>query len=246
LGKYKYRVQTIAITNSQQPSNRISILLNLNHIMMTGFYTNLQDHYPPPLLYPSVYVAATYPEHHLPLYHARHGLTHALHEALAGEDTNVQSPRIDIRETPEKYYIDIELPGLRSTSDLTIKWTNPSVIVVRGAINRNRTLEEESAIKAASTGYLNEKENGKNASAKKNAQENQKEEDNHHIHFLRQERRIGSFMRVFNFATDVDHDTLNATLRYGLLSIVVSKKPHVDMRNKHIKVEVDDAEPPAK
>jgi HSP20 family protein len=190
---------------------------------MAGYYL-----YPAPVFYSSTHVADTYPEHHLPLHNARHKLTHAMHDYFVGDETNVQTPHVDLRETAGRYYIDVELPGLTSAADLKIQWSNPNVVVIRGTINRAPTLEEVSAADVAvSTKSKSQPANGDNVST----------QTDEPVHVLRAERHIGSFRRAFDFASDVEHDTLKATLLHGLLSIVVDKKPHQDMKHKKIEVE---------
>lgn len=48
----------------------------------------------------------------------------------------VFAPRIDMRETTQAYYIDIELPGVHDASSLTIVWRSDRELLVEGAIER--------------------------------------------------------------------------------------------------------------
>jgi HSP20 family molecular chaperone IbpA len=191
--------------------------------------------YPPTAWHPSTYVANTYPEHHLPLHAARHKIAHAMHEVFVGNDDGVNCPPVDIRETPKRYYIDMELPGLTSTTALTISWTNPSVIVVGGKLIRNPIQEESAAIITPEKETVHDK-NGDSGSAKNGLEQ----KDHHAVHYLQKERNVGTFMRSFGFAAEVDHDTMKATLGHGLLTLAIDKMPHKDMKSKSVEVQLVD------
>jgi len=174
--------------------------------------------YPPPLWNPNTLVNETYPERHFPLEDARHTLGHTIHDFFIDPDGATYTPRADIRETPQKYYIDVEFPGLGSAADLLIRWSNPRVIVISGNIRRNLIPEDKQLAAApdtdddANTQHLRKKDNL--------------------VHYLKRERHIGKSIRAFEFVAEVDHDSLMVKLQHGLLKISIDKKPHEEIKNK--------------
>jgi len=117
-----------------------------------------------------------------------------------------------------KYYIDVELPGITTSKDISIKWSNSRVVIIKGKIDRTPTTEETAAKDA-------------------NVEAKEEHPKDHPVHFLTKERHTGTFMRAFEFAVDVDHDSLIAKLQGGLLEITIEKKPHAEFKNKEIKIE---------
>jgi hypothetical protein len=100
--------------------------------------------YPPSLGYPYTHVPQTFPEHHWPLEHSRNKVGHALHDFFVAEPGSENHlPRADIRETPDKYSIDIELPGLEKIDKTAIKWTHAWALTVCTDIDRPDIKEGE-------------------------------------------------------------------------------------------------------
>jgi len=173
----------------------------------------------PPEPYLTSYVGKTFPEHHLPLHQARHKLSHGLHEWIKPYEREVHTPHSDIRETAEKYYIDVELPGCGDKDKFTLKWTNKKTLLVVAEIKRPVVEGETEEQKP-------EGESSKVGTADNNAPYC---DVGCPVHYIERERKIGTFARAFNFYVDVDHDKIDAKLHHGLLSIVLPKKevaPH--------------------
>ncbi|KAF7131325.1 hypothetical protein CNMCM5793_004439 [Aspergillus hiratsukae] len=51
------------------------------------------------------------------------------------------TPKFDVRETPEAYYLDGELPGL-TQKDIDLQFSDPHTLVVKGRIQREHTVKE--------------------------------------------------------------------------------------------------------
>jgi len=175
--------------------------------------------YPPPRR-STFFVEETFPQVHYPFeqtYHRVGEVLHSLRHPCQNEEINC--PRIDVRETTKKYYIEVELPGLTTTDDLTLVWANRKTLSLKATIKRPILNEndEESPLVAEGTTDKNEKENP--------------------IHFLCNERRLGQYTRSFVFLAAVDHDAIRAEAKDGLLRIVVPKwlPEHQELRN----IEVD-------
>ena len=167
--------------------------------------------------YDTTVVSQTFPEHHFPLEHTRHKVGHAISDFFSPFDgPHFLTPRADIRETAKKFYIDIELPGVSSKDKVGVKWTNDMTLLVDVIIKRPEINEDQEELSEADK----EARKGQNA-----------------VHLLSHGRQIGQLVRSFYFSVEVEHETMEAKLAYGLLSIVVEKKPHEQKKAKTVEVE---------
>jgi HSP20 family molecular chaperone IbpA len=182
--------------------------------------------YPPPLGYPLTYLGETFPEHHAPLEHTRQKVGHAVHDFFVGHGPGSHTPRADVRETMRRYYIDIELPGLNTTEGLNLKWFNRRTLIISTKIERPELKDEEPHEPTAPS--TEESEDTKEQPKPENP-----------VHILKSERQTGQFFRMFEFSADVDHDSMELKLQYGLLRIMLAKKPHEQVQHKQITVEHD-------
>lgn len=161
------------------------------------------------------------------------------------------NPRFDVRETDTAYELHGELPGVER-ENIDIEFTDPQTIVVRGRVERTYTAGTPPAgllgEGAQMSGAITEKgeaaaENNNNdeAGGKKNEsttvakkQQHGDEEQQHHeprYKYWVQERSTGEFARTFSFPGQVDHDGVTASLKNGVLSLVVPKaKKHETKR----------------
>jgi HSP20 family molecular chaperone IbpA len=179
---------------------------------------------------PVTWVHQTFPEHHLPFEDTRTNLTNKLHDIFVEDGPNIYSPRVDIRETQQRYYVDVELPGVTKVESVKLRWSNPSTIVLRSEVERVPTLEETEATVATPA------PNTLNAKTSESVGSNQKHKDSI-THLLRAERCIGTIRRYFEFSAPVKHDSLKSKLHDGLLSMVIEKEPHRDMQKTEVKIE---------
>ncbi|KAH8651286.1 hypothetical protein BX600DRAFT_441721 [Xylariales sp. PMI_506] len=170
-----------------------------------------------PERYQTTFLRDTFPEMHWPLAHQRQRLGHVIHDLIHPFEEDVRTPHTDIRETAEKYYIDVELAGLVAKEDYSLKWTNSRTLLVQAQIKRPQLPEE---VAAAS---LPERTPGFDVEPRK-------------FHFLARERGIGTFARAFYFNVDVDHDRIEAQLQAGLLRLVLLKKEPEHMLAKDVEV----------
>lgn len=113
------------------------------------------------------------------------------------------APRFDMRESNDAYHLDGELPGI-DQKDITIEFTDPKTLVVRG--RTEHTYE---------TG-----EPGAGGEQQPTAEKEQQQPD--HRYWV-SERSIGEFSRTFTFPATVDQDNVKASLKNGILSITVPK-----------------------
>lgn len=160
-------------------------------------------------------------------------------------------PKFDVRETGEAYELHGELPGV-SKDNVHLEFTEPQTMVVRGKVERSysggtppsgaiegsqnttsgvtegresspqpsvnshkATVEDEDEADARSH------ESGFEEVVAKKPEQPKKPADQ--AKYWLTERSIGEFSRSFNFPTRVDQDTVTASFKDGILTVVVPK-----------------------
>ncbi|KAI9792892.1 MAG: hypothetical protein M1833_001004 [Piccolia ochrophora] len=150
-------------------------------------------------------------------------------------------PKFDVREIKNAYELHGELPGI-DQSDVSIEFSDPHTLVIKGRTERESTsgtppagritgdvtdqsassyqkatVEDEGAATseastpAVATPATSTTEVSKPASAQDAAK------------YWVSERSVGEFHRSFSFPSRVDQDTVKASLKNGILSVVVPK-----------------------
>ncbi|RSL50282.1 hypothetical protein BHE90_006730 [Fusarium euwallaceae] len=160
-------------------------------------------------------------------------------------------PKFDVRETAEAYELHGELPGM-SKEDVHIEFTEPQTMLIRGKTERTYTagtppagLVEDTAMSGAITEGSEDDKNSHKATVEDEAEATAHEQGTEVVEQPKEvqkkpadsakywltERSFGEFSRSFNFPTRVDQDTVSATFKDGILSIVVPKaKKHESRR----------------
>ncbi|KAA6415934.1 MAG: heat shock protein [Lasallia pustulata] len=156
-------------------------------------------------------------------------------------------PRFDVEEVSNAYELHGELPGI-AQKDVSIEFTDPHTLVIKGRTEREysagtppaagaieadgagaetpssdsyhkATVEDEDGAENAEAG-----ENGSTEVAKQagTGSEVQKAPQAQHRYWV-SERMVGEFHRSFSFPTRVDQDKVKASLKNGILTVVVPK-----------------------
>lgn len=113
------------------------------------------------------------------------------------------SPRFDVRESGDAYHLDGELPGI-AQKDINIEFTDPQTLIVKGRTEREYHTEPKAETET-------ESDEAKAVTAKPKHR------------FWASERSVGEFQRTFSFPGRVDQDAVKASLKNGILSVVVPK-----------------------
>jgi len=183
-------------------------------------------------LHQTTVVDATFPEQQWAGHFGHHRLANAIsHFIHPHEEHAPLSPRADIRETAKRYYLDIELPGLSRMEDLSVKWINEGTLYLEATINRPK-VQEELEQEASAPGDSQEVITDASAaepSASANKAQNQ-------VHLLVRGRQVGNFIRHFQFTVPVNHDTMEATMSNGLLTLAWEKKPDAQQSPKPVDI----------
>ncbi|KAJ5082081.1 30 kDa heat shock protein [Penicillium argentinense] len=113
------------------------------------------------------------------------------------------APKFDIRESKEAFHLDGELPGIPQ-ENIDIEFTDPQTLVVKGRTQREYHTTEPGSEQALET-----------------MEKSQKAQAGHR--YWAKERIVGEFSRNFSFPNPVDQDKVKASLKNGILSVVVPK-----------------------
>jgi HSP20 family molecular chaperone IbpA len=191
-------------------------------------------YYPPPQPYAETRIHETFPEHHWPLDQPAHKVAHNLKEWFGPIEAGIPTRALhaDVRETEQRFYVDIELPGAQK-KDVTIKWVNDASLLITANIGRPTLEEPKETQDEVEAGAQNGGQVGSSGGV---------EIGDHHgaVHLLSHGRQLGHYARSFYFAVDIDHDTIDTHLRDGLLRIRVDKKPHAQKAAREVEVKHDD------
>lgn len=115
-------------------------------------------------------------------------------------------PRFDVHEETDAYHLDGEFPGI-AQQDIDITFTDPQTLIIKGRVERFYS-------KDSSEHNDSDAEASKEVATKDSA---------HQRHYWVTERSVGEFHRSFNFPSPVDQEHVKASLKDGVLALVVPK-----------------------
>ena len=139
------------------------------------------------------------------------------------------SPRFDMREVNDAYLLDGEVPGI-GQSDVEIEFTDANTLEIKG--HGRRDYENSLTVTGASS------EQATSSKSQQPTAEDEAEGGSSVIKvsprapkgvlkkYLVSERQVGQFERTFTFPAKVDQDGVKASLKNGIMSIVVPKAIH--------------------
>ena len=194
------------------------------------------------------FLQSTFPEHRHMFEQTRHKIGHFFGSLHDDSPPIYNKPRADVRETAEKYYIDVEVPGLESKEKLVLKWTNTRLLLIEATIDRPpieppskeaEKSEAPAAAVSAAPDTVSQPVAEADPAAESEATETKKsteEKKEIPVHLTVHERRVGKFLRTFSFPVGVDHHSVLAQLQHGLLRLIVNKLPD-PVEHKEIVVE---------
>ncbi|KAF2242699.1 HSP20-like chaperone, partial [Trematosphaeria pertusa] len=146
-------------------------------------------------------------------------------------DIRTFTPKFDVKEVQDAYELHGEFPGIEQ-KDINIEWTDANTLTISG---RHEQVREEGE---RPQGFIEEGEQHyQKPSVEEEAGESSKEgetqvakndkgevakQENAPKYWV-SERSVGEFHRSFSFPARVDQDAVKASLKNGILSIVVPK-----------------------
>ncbi|OCL08940.1 HSP20-like chaperone [Glonium stellatum] len=156
-----------------------------------------------------------------------------------GLESNLRSfsPKFDVKELKDSYELHGELPGIEQ-KDVNIEWTDGNTLTVSGRTEHRSErgtppqgfIEEGSENKEGHHEYHKptvedegEGSRKQTAVAKTDSSKDVAQQSEDGPKYWVTERSVGEFHRSFSFPTRVDQDGVKASLKNGILSIVVPK-----------------------
>jgi len=153
------------------------------------------------------------------------------------------TPKFDVKETNEAYELHGELPGVEE-KDITIEFIDAETLIIKGYVERSYTsgtrpnvaegsappaiedsgktkkdhqptVEDEGALRGTTSETPDTEVFAKADEPTKFPEAEDK--------FWVSERSVGEFMRTFTFPARVDQDAVKASMKNGVLSVVVPK-----------------------
>ncbi|KEF51896.1 uncharacterized protein A1O9_11885 [Exophiala aquamarina CBS 119918] len=149
-------------------------------------------------------------------------------QKLSDNASRTFAPRFDVREAEDKYYLEGELPGI-AQKDIAIEFLDDQTLTIKGRTENYRkegnVPEEVQASDAAGSGSAEQAsgKDSKHLSTIGSSQEVSKGNSQHNHTYWITERSVGEFARSFAFPNRVDQDNVKASLKDGILSVVVPK-----------------------
>ena len=128
------------------------------------------------------------------------------------------APRFDVRESETAFHLDGELPGI-AQENINIEFTDPQTLVVKGRTEREYHTSEPKE----QSGNGNGNGNGNQEQAIETTEKASKTSSKAGHRYWASERTVGEFSRTFSFPTRVDQDNVKASLKNGILSVLVPK-----------------------
>lgn len=180
--------------------------------------------------------------------------------AAFGNSLRSFNPRFDVKETTEGYTLEGELPGVEQ-KDVTVEWTDHNTLQIKGRSEHSReegtrpsaiesapekaqitdtdsngsyhkaTVEDEAgAVESSSTAEATPA----TTPAASEATETEQSKQTNASKWWVSERSVGEFSRTFSFPNRVDQEHVKASLKNGILSIVVPKASAPETRRINV------------
>jgi HSP20 family molecular chaperone IbpA len=141
-------------------------------------------------------------------------------QKLSDTASRTFAPKFDVKEAKDNYLLEGELPGI-DQKDVIIEFADEQTLTIKGKTERFR----EEGNKPTEATEVKDDNNAQTSSSTDVATTGSKEVAKHEPqhHYWVSERSVGEFARSFNFPNPVDHDNVKASMKNGILSIVVPK-----------------------
>ncbi|KFY21277.1 hypothetical protein V491_03012 [Pseudogymnoascus sp. VKM F-3775] len=155
-------------------------------------------------------------------------------------------PKFDVKELPDSYELQGELPGVEK-KDIEIELSDQATLTVRGKtehsytagtppagfvegpISRGAIEGDKATARDKPKAQITKGKDGPETQVTKE-QDESREDSKYWV----SERSIGEFSRSFNFPQSIDQDQVQASLKSGILNIVVPKAKKQDKRKINI------------
>jgi HSP20 family protein len=177
-------------------------------------------------------------------------------QAFRNLDSQFQSvrsftPKFDVKETKDAYELHGELPGIEQ-KDVTIEWTDNNTLSISGkhehvreegerpqGFIENGNGKEQGKIESSSSSshqptVEDEKSDQQQVTSQQGGKEVGKKDETFQPKYWVSERSVGEFHRSFAFPARVDQDAVKASLKNGILSVLIPKAKKMEARKINI------------
>ncbi|EPE24893.1 HSP20-like chaperone [Glarea lozoyensis ATCC 20868] len=146
------------------------------------------------------------------------------------------APKFDVKELPDSYELHGELPGIEQ-KDVEIEFTDSSTLTVRGHTERSYSSGtppaglvegsgQQGTITEGGEGKASEEKGKKGETSVEKSEGEKKPQAKYWV----SERSVGEFSRTFSFPSRVDQDNVKASMKNGILSVIVPKSNKPESR----------------
>jgi len=133
------------------------------------------------------------------------------------------APKFDLKEEKEKYILEGELPGIEQ-KNITIDVSDEQTLTIKGHTEHRREEgqrpTEATEVKDGEAGVDGKTSDGKEVATTDPTEVAKRKPE--HTYWV-SERSMGEFARSFAFPNRVDLDNIKASLKNGILSVVIPK-----------------------
>ncbi|CAD6500691.1 BgTH12-06399 [Blumeria graminis f. sp. triticale] len=149
------------------------------------------------------------------------------------------TPKFDVKELAEAFELHGELPGI-DQKDVDIEFTDTSTLTIRGRSESNLKKDVSTTANVEETRSQNKTFQATVEDAEGNQKDiatvEKSEGMNKHPNekFWIMERSVGEFSRSFSFPVRVDQDNVKASMKNGVLSVVIPKLKKHESRKIYI------------
>ncbi|KEF60345.1 uncharacterized protein A1O9_01905 [Exophiala aquamarina CBS 119918] len=141
-------------------------------------------------------------------------------QKLSDTASRTFAPKFDVKEGKDNYILEGELPGI-DQKDVVVEFADEQTLTIKGRTERIR----EEGEKPAATEVQDDSTTAEDSSKKEMTTADPKEvakADPQHYYWV-SERSVGEFARSFNFPNPIDHENVKASMKNGILTVVVPK-----------------------
>lgn len=134
------------------------------------------------------------------------------------------APRFDVRESKDAYHLDGELPGI-AQKDIEIEFSDPQTLNIKGrSVREYHSGDSESETgNSPKPASVEDENNGTETAVQKTSDKKEVSKQTNNFKYWVSERSVGEFHRSFNFPSRINQDGVKASLKNGVLSVVVPK-----------------------
>lgn len=139
------------------------------------------------------------------------------------------APKFDVKEAHDQYILEGELPGI-DQKDVTIEFADEQTLTIKGRTEHYREEGQKpdgGEQSRQSTGEGKGQQQSATTEVATTGSKDMARHDPQHTYWVT-ERSVGEFARSFAFPTRVDQENVKASLKNGILSVVVPKLQKVN------------------